>query len=99
MAGRRSAVVVALLAAGVPATAAAQDRGGANADAIKPAEPPPGFWEGGGVPIGGTTVMHPNFELSTAYQTNTFYQAPGEPQGIQPSLVLRLGAGLVWQSK
>jgi len=35
--------------------------------------PPRGFWEGGGVVIGDTLILHPRFELGTAYQTNVFY--------------------------
>src|SRR5512138_1729608 len=36
--------------------------------------PQPGFWEGGGVHVTDGTVFHPSFEISSAYETNVFYQ-------------------------
>ncbi|HKA88069.1 MAG TPA: hypothetical protein VKE22_10400 [Haliangiales bacterium] len=36
-----------------------------------------GFWDGGGVLVGDTLVLHPRFELGTAYQSNVFYSNGG----------------------
>src|SRR5215475_11362383 len=47
--------------------------------------PQAGFWEGGGIVIADSLILHPRFELGTAYQTNVFY-SNGDTDASGPKL-------------
>src|SRR4029078_10621890 len=56
--------------------------------------PQPGFWEGGGVHVTEGTVFHPSFEISSAYESNVFYQdANGGPPGAVGAALARSTIG------
>ena len=70
--------------------------GGANVSPGSDTAPPASFLGGSGIPIGDALVLHPNFALSTGYDTNVFYQNSTDgPDGPEGSALMRFNLGAI----
>ena len=95
----------ALAMAALPGRALAQTDSAApeattatSADAITDIGPPD-FWQGGGIRIGDSSVLHPGVAVSGTYQSNVFFQdAKDGPGGPVSSALMRIGVGASWAS-